>query len=67
MKFANAIRSTGNPEYPLANVGHPSDCLWPGYVLVRLPVKVCGIRHLAKNERDVGPTQPSLLILKKGQ
>jgi hypothetical protein len=66
----------------LANVRHPSDFLWPGYILVRLPVKafrlplngyvlvglpmkVCGIPHLAKNERDMG--HPAFVVdLEKG-
>jgi hypothetical protein len=40
------------PTYAEANVGHPSSSLLPSYFLVELPVKECGIPHLAKNERD---------------
>jgi hypothetical protein len=42
MKFANAIRYTGNPEYALANVGTRPIACGPGYVFVTLPVKECG-------------------------
>jgi hypothetical protein len=33
---------------------HLSDFLWGRLPSMKLPVKVCGIPHLAKNERDVG-------------
>jgi hypothetical protein len=45
--FAHRFR----PTYAEANVGHPYRVVTP---VTGLRGEVCGIPHLAKNERDVG-------------
>jgi hypothetical protein len=55
IRVAYRFRPTYAPRHAgagVANVGHPSSALLPSYFLVELSVKVCGIPHLAKNERD---------------
>jgi hypothetical protein len=50
--FGGASPLRFRPTYALANVGHPSSSRFIDDALESKSVEICGIPHLAKNERD---------------